>query len=152
MRAYVPAPTGSIRTEAIGDPAFVVDSAGIVTSWNAAAETFFNRKAADVVGLRCPAVVGACLPTGESVCSADCPLIQGFGINPGPPAVDLVVKTGDPSRRRRRATVQHIPLTDSAGRPTGLLHIVVPETPDDPRPPNGLSADELEEVAGTYLG
>ena len=113
-----------VNVDSIGDPAFVVDTHGVVVSCNQEAEWFFGRQAARLVGRRCYSVVHACLPTGEPACSADCPLIQGLGVLPGPPAVELVGHGGGNPPRRFAINIQHIPVSDPEGSPSGLLHIM----------------------------
>ena len=157
MSSWLPAPPpGSFKVDSIGDPAFTVDTSGIITGWNGAARRFFGKRAADVVGLPCPAVMRACLPTGESVCSAECPLIQGAGVEPGPPAVELMVRTVHRGARMRRAVVQHIPFSDTIGRAKGLLHIVVPAGEAAERSRQQVKQtspyDEPGAVPGWYLG
>jgi PAS domain-containing protein len=110
--------------DSIGDPAFVVDTHGVVVSCNKEAAWLFGRPARQVIGRRCFSVVRACLPSGEPACSARCPLVQGLGILPGPPAVELVVRGSGHPAARYAINVQHIPLTDTRGLPSGLLHIL----------------------------
>ena len=145
-----------IRAESIGDPAFVVDSFGVVTSWNQAATALFGRPAASVLGRRCAALRLGRLPGGELACTVDCPLIQGVGFEPGPPAVELAVRPGRWSfAASRNAYVQHLPLTDVIGRHSGILHVFVPvgalgTTGSEPVPAHG---DELRaDVPGLYFG
>ena len=113
-----------VNVDSIGDPAFVVDTHGVVVSCNGAAAWLFGRPASRVVGRRCYSVVGACLPSGELACSANCPLVQGLGVLPGPPAVELVVRGGGHPAARWAINVQHIPLDGAHRRPSGLLHIM----------------------------
>jgi PAS fold len=125
-----------VSVDSIGDPAFVADTHGVVVSCNQEAEWFFGRPADRMVGQRCYSVMRACLPTGELACSANCPLIQGLGVLPGPPAVELVARGGGRPPRRFAINVQHIPLSDTVGHPSGLLHIMTlagPAKDDDAR-------------------
>ena len=131
-----------VSVDSIGDPAFVVDTHGVVVSCNQEAEWFFNRPSARLIGRRCYSVVRACLPTGEPACSADCPLIQGLGVLPGPPAVELVGRGGGQPPRRFAINVQHIPLSDLNGSPSGMLHIMTLAGP----------ADGDDEYAGMSMG
>lgn len=120
-----------VDADSIGDPAFVVDTHGVVASCNRNAAWLFGRPVDQIVGRRCYSVVRAYLPSGEHACSASCPLIQGLGILPGPPAVELVVRGGGHPAARYAVNVQHIPLTDLGRRPSGLLHILtLAGTPD----------------------
>jgi hypothetical protein len=124
-RAFdLPSRVDVISADSIGDPAFVVDTDGVVVSCNEQAASLFGRPARQVVGRRCFSVMRACLPSGEPACSADCPLIQGLGIFPGPPAVEVVVRGVGHPASRYAINVQHIPLHDPYGRPSGLLHIL----------------------------
>ncbi|MEA2643383.1 MAG: fold [Chloroflexota bacterium] len=131
-----------INVDSIGDPAFVVDTHGVIVNCNQEAEWFFGRSADRVIGQRCYSVVRACLPTGEPACSADCPLIQGLGVMPGPPAVELVARGGGRPASRFAINVQHIPLSNPRGNPSGLLHILTLAGP----------ADEEDEYAGMSMG
>jgi hypothetical protein len=120
----VPSRVDVVGVDSIGDPAFVVDTHGVVVSCNQDASWLLGRPTRDLIGRPCYSVVRACLPDGVPACSANCPLIQGLGILPGPPAVELVVRgRGDPASRYA-INVQHIPLSDPGGRPSGLLHIL----------------------------
>jgi hypothetical protein len=136
-----------VDVESVGDPAFVVDTHGIVVSCNTDAAWLFGRPVRDVIGKRCFSVVRACLPSGEPACSASCPLIQGLGILPGPPAVELVVGGGRHPATRYTINVQHIPVSDPYGSPSGLLHIMTLAGP---------AAEGLESVdrslGASYLG
>ena len=136
-----------VRAESIGDAAFVVDTHGVVVSCNQEASWLFGRPARDVIGRRCYSVMRACVPNGEAACCAKCPLIQGLGILPGPPAVELVVRgRGDPASRYA-INVQHIPLTDPIGSPSGLLHIMTVAGPAD----DGAQDADMS-IGASYLG
>ena len=113
-----------IDVDSIGEPAFVVSTDGVVVSCNDDASRLFGRAASEVIGRKCYSVVRGCDPGGELACSANCPLVQGLGILPGPPAVELVVRGGGRPAARQLVNVQHIPLTNPQGRPSGLLHIL----------------------------
>jgi hypothetical protein len=136
-----------VSVDSIGDPAFVVDTHGVVVSCNQEAEWFFSRPSARLIGQRCYSVVRACLPTGEPACSADCPLIQGLGILPGPPAVELVTRGGGHPPRRFAINIQHVPLTDTQGSPSGLLHIMTLAGPA-----NGGGDEADMSMGASYLG
>ena len=136
-----------VRAESIGDAAFVVDTHGIVVSCNQEASWLFGRSASDVIGRRCYSVMRACVPNGEPACSAKCPLIQGLGILPGPPAVELVVRgRGDPASRYA-INVQHLPLSDPCGSASGLLHILTLAGPLDEHVQDGAMS-----MGASYLG
>jgi PAS domain-containing protein len=125
MRADVfPERLDVIDVDSIGEPAFVVGCDGVVVSCNDDASLLFGRPASQAIGRKCYSVVRGCLPSGEAACSANCPLIQGLGILPGPPAVELVVRGAGRPAARHLVSVQHIPLSDPRGRPSGLLHIL----------------------------
>lgn len=112
-----------IDVDSIGEAAFIVDCDGVMVSCNDDASRLFGRPASQVIGRKCFSVVRGCVPSGELACSANCPLVQGLGILPGPPAVELVVRGGGRPAARQPVNVQHIPLTDLRGSPSGLLHI-----------------------------
>ena len=132
MRAFdVPSRVDVVSVDSIGDPAFVVDTRGVVVSCNQEASWLLGRPARDVIGRRCYSMVRACLSDGQPACSANCPLIQGLGILPGPPAVELVVRGRGDSASRYAINVQHIPLSDPGGSPSGLLHILTLAGPGD---------------------
>ena len=113
-----------IDVDSIGEAAFVVGTDGVVVACNNDASLLFGRPASEVVGRKCYSVVRGCVPSGEPACSANCPLIQGLGILPGPPAVELVVRGGGRPAARQLVNVQHIPLSSPQGHPSGLLHIL----------------------------
>jgi PAS fold len=136
-----------VSVDSVGDPAFVVDTHGIVFSCNQEAEWFFNRRADALIGRRCYAVMRACLPGGEPACSVDCPLIQGLGVLPGPPAVELVGRGGGHPPRRFAINVQHIPLSSLDGSPSGLLHILTLAGPT-----NNGGEDGAMSMGASYLG
>lgn len=136
-----------VNVDSIGEPAFVVDTRGIVVSCNQDAAWLFGRPVSDVVGRKCFSVVRACLPSGEPACSANCPLIQGLGILPGPPAVELVTRGKGHPANRYAINVQHIPLSDTRGHPTGLLHILTLAGP-----PNQDDLDVDMRMGASYLG
>lgn len=153
MRAFdFPSRLDIVWTDAIGDPALVVDTTGIVVSCNKEAARLLGRSAGQVVGRRCAAVVRGCLPTGELICTADCPLVQGWGVQSGPPAVEMLVPGVGPHSERRPVVVHHIPVRDVKGRPSGVLHILKPSsetTPDNPRP---VTWSVEVSPPGSYLG
>lgn len=108
---------------------------------------FFNRPAARLIGQKCYSVVRACFPTGEPACSADCPLIQGLGVLPGPPAVELVGRGGGQPPRRFAINVQHIPISNPGGNPSGMLHIMTLAGPA-----NDDGDDAAMSIGASYLG
>ena len=136
-----------VSVHSIGDPAFVVDRHGVVVSCNREASWLLGRAARDVIGRQCYSVVRACIPNGEPACSASCPLIQGLGILPGPPAVELVERgRGDPATRVT-INVQHIPLSEPGGSPSGLLHLLTLAGPADEG-----DRDASMSLGASYLG
>ena len=131
-----------VSVDSIGDPAFVVDTRGVVVTCNQEASWLLGRPVRDVIGRRCYSVVRACVPNGEPACSPNCPLIQGLGILPGPPAVELVVRGRGAPASGYTINVQHIPLSEPGGSPSGLLHLLTLAGP----------ADEDAQDAGMSLG
>jgi hypothetical protein len=123
-------PSGAdiVRTDGVGEPAFVVDTDGYVASCNKAAAWLFGLPTDHIVGRRCFAIVRGCLPRGEPVCSLDCPLSQGGGIQFHPPAVEMVVRAA--GHLRLPVLMRHVPLHDVHGRPSGLLHLIAPTDAD----------------------
>jgi PAS domain-containing protein len=136
-----------VIVDSIGDPAFVVDTHGVVMSCNQEAAWLVGRPVRQVIGRTCFSVVRACLPSGELACSANCPLIQGLGVLPGPPAVELVVRGRGVPATRHAINVQHIPLSDSHGSPSGLLHIMTLAGPADEDVQNAAMS-----MGASYLG
>lgn len=128
-----------ISTDAIGDAALVVDTGGIVVSCNKEAAWLLGRAASQVVGRRCAAVVRGCLPTGELICTADCPLVQGWGLQSGPPAVQMLVPGAGPHSQWRPVVVHHIPVRDMQGRPSGVLHVLKPSGESPPNNPGHIT-------------
>ena len=136
-----------VSVDSVGDPAFVVDTHGVIVSCNQEAEWLFGRTGDQVIGRRCYSVVRACLPNGEPACSADCPLIQGLGVLPGPPAVELVARGGGRPASRFAINVQHIPLSNVRGHPSGLLHIMTLAGPA-----SDGDEDAAMSMGASYLG
>jgi hypothetical protein len=120
-----------VDVDSIGDPAFIVDTRGVIVSCNQDAAWLFGRPIRSVIGRRCYSVVRACLSNGEPACSPNCPLIQGLGVLPGPPAAELVVRGRGDSPTRYAINVQHIPVSDPLGSSSGLLHIMTLAGPAD---------------------
>jgi PAS domain-containing protein len=153
MRALeFPSRLDIVWTDAIGDPALVVDTDGMVVSCNKAAARFLGRPATQVVGRRCAAVVRGCLPTGQLICTADCPLIQGWGLQSGPPAVEMLVSAAGPHSKRRPVVMHHIPVTDMQGRPSGVLHVLKPSSESQPNHPEAVTWSMEASTSGNYLG
>ena len=142
-----PSRVNVVSVDSIGDPAFVVDTHGVVVSCNQEAAWLFGRPVDRFVGLKCFSVVRACLPSGEPACSANCPLIQGLGVLPGPPAVELVARGRGAPATRYAINVQHIPLSDPLGSPSGLLHIMTLAGPADED-----DKDAEMSMGASYLG
>jgi hypothetical protein len=142
----------TVRTDAIGDPALLVDTAGIVVSCNKEAACLLGRPASRVVGRRCATVVRGCLPTGELVCTADCPLVQGWGLQSGPPAVEMLVSSGGQRSERRPVVVHHIPVRDIQGRASGVLHILKPSSESPPNNPAAVTWSVETTTPGNHLG
>ena len=135
-----------VSVDSIGDPAFVADTRGVVVTCNQEASWLLGRPARDVIGRRCYSVLRACIPDGEPACSANCPLIQGLGILPGPPAVELVMRGRGNPASRYTINVQHIPLREPGGNPSGILHLLPLAGPadEDVKPPSlRLGASDL---------
>ncbi len=128
-----------VRIDAIGDPAILIDTTGIVVGCNEQAFRLLGRPASRVVGRRCATVVRGCLPTAELVCTADCPLVQGWGLLSGPPAVEMLIPNGRPRSERRAVAVHHIPVMDMEGRASGVLHILKPSYESPPSPPGPVT-------------
>lgn len=57
------------------DPAFAVNSEGLISAWNAGAEKLFGRPAAEALGQRCGALVNGSDECG-AVCSENCTVRQ----------------------------------------------------------------------------
>ena len=138
-----------VSVDSIGDPAFVVDTHGVVVSCNQDASWLLGRPARDMIGRRCYSVVRASIPNGEAACSASCPLIQGLGILPGPPAVELVVRGRGYPASRSTINVQHIPLSDPHGNPSGLLHVMTLAGPAIEK--EDVAAGDMS-LSASYLG
>ncbi len=136
-----------VSVDSIGDPAFVVDTHGVVVSCNQEAQWFFSRRTDALIGRRCYDVVQACLPGGEPACSFECPLIQGPCVLPGPPAVELVGPGAGHPPRRFAINLQHIPLSDPYGSQSGLLHILTLAGPVN----DNIQQDAMG-LGASYLG
>jgi PAS domain-containing protein len=153
VRAFeFPSRLDIVWTDAIGEPALVVNTAGIVVSCNKDAARLLGRSVGQVVGRRCAAVVRGCLPTGELICTADCPLVQGWGVQPGPPAVEMLVPGVGPHSARRPVVVHHIPVRDIRGRPSGVLHVFKPSGESPPNNPGRVTWSMEVSPPGNHLG
>jgi PAS domain-containing protein len=139
MSAFEFSRSDVVWTDAIGDPALVVNTAGIVVSCNKEAAWLLGRSPSQVVGRRCATVVRGCLPTGELICTADCPLVQGWGLQSGPPAVDMLVPRAGRRSERRPVVVHHIPVRDTQGRASGVLHILKPSSESSATNPGAVT-------------
>ena len=83
MSAFdLPSRRDVVDVDSIGDPAFIVDTRGVIVSCNPDAAWLFGRPIRSVIGRRCYSVVRACLSNGEPACSPNCPLIQGLRFSP----------------------------------------------------------------------
>src|ERR1700687_2891562 len=92
MRVFgTPSRLDVVSIDGIADPALVVDTFGVVVSCNNEAARLLGCTAAQTLGRHCAAVVRGTLPTGELACTADCPLVQGWGLQLGPPAVEMLI-------------------------------------------------------------
>ena len=153
MRIFgLPSRLDVVSIDVIADPALVVDTFGIVVSCNNEAARLLGCTAGQTLGRHCAAVVRGTLPTGELVCTADCPLVQGWGLQPGPPAVEMLIPGTGARAKRRTVVVHHIPVKDVQGRASGVMHLFKPHGES---PPDGENAVRcLMEIAtpGNYLG
>lgn len=132
MSAFdLPSRRDVVDVDSIGDPAFIVDTRGVIVSCNPDAAWLFGRPIRSVIGRRCYSVVRACLSNGEPACSPNCSLIQGLGVLPGPPAAELVVRGRGDSPTIYAINLQHIPVSDPLGSSSGLLHIMTLAGPAD---------------------
>jgi hypothetical protein len=141
-----------VWTDAIGDPALVVDTTDIVVSCNKEAAWLLGRSASQVVGRRCATVVRGCLPTGELMCTVDCPLVQGWGVQSGPPAVEMLVPRAGRHSERRPVVVHHIPVRDIQGRASGVLHVLKPVSESPPNNPGAVMWSVEVSPPGNHLG
>ena len=141
-----------VSIDAIADPALVVDTFGIVVSCNNEAARLLGCTPGQTLGRHCAAVVRGTLPTGELVCTADCPLVQGWGLQPGPPAVEMLIPGTGARAKRRPVVVHHIPVKDVQGRASGVMHLFKPHGESPPDGENTVRC--LMEIAtpGNYLG
>jgi len=78
--------------ESTSDPAFVVDSSGLIVAWNHAAEEMFEKKAAETIGKPCGQILQGTNERGP-VCSRDCTVQQAIRKHHPIHNFDLQVKT-----------------------------------------------------------
>jgi diguanylate cyclase (GGDEF)-like protein len=120
MTASAPARLPAItddQVQALADPAFVTDPAGMVAVWNRAAAHLLGYSSAEAVGSRCATLLDGVGPGGAQVCTHPCPMLLGllptrrsqrnaqrFGRHP-----DML--TRDTSGERASVTVIAVPVT-----------------------------------------
>jgi PAS domain S-box-containing protein len=81
-------------TESTSDPAFAVDSQGLIAAWNAAAEVLFALPASEAIGRPCGEIVQGTDECGL-VCSQDCTVRQALGKRHPISNFDLQVDTAN---------------------------------------------------------
>ncbi|HET6309654.1 MAG TPA: hypothetical protein VFH00_01465, partial [Candidatus Nitrosotalea sp.] len=71
---------------------------------------------------------------------------------PGPPAVEMLVPGPGPRSRRRPVLIHHVPVRDTDGRPSGVLHLFGPQGEPDPKEPVAVTWSVDVGPPGNYLG
>ena len=153
MRIFgLPSRLDVVSIDGIADPALVVDTFGIVVSCNNEAARLLGCTADQTLGRHCAAVVRGTLPTGELVCTADCLLVQGWCLQPGPPAVEMLIPGTGARAKRRTVVVHHLPVKDLQGRASGVMHLFKPRGESPPDGENAVRCLMEITTPGNYLG
>jgi PAS domain S-box-containing protein len=106
--------------EGAGDPAFVVNGAGVIIAWNAAAKELFGLSDAEVLGKECWAIVDGFDSRGARVCMRDCAVLEIARRHRRLSSFEVRVKTAGGKRKWVRVSV----LVASARETQALVHIV----------------------------
>jgi len=75
----------------------VIDDAGLVVSWNEAAERLLGRSAADAVGRHCHEVMHGLTPAGAPLCGPDCAVVALCRQGNAPRRFEMVARRPDGS-------------------------------------------------------
>lgn len=128
-----------------GDGAFVIDEAGRIQLWNAAAERLLGHAAAETVGRLCCDVLVGRRPSGEPLCGRQCQIRQAVAL--GKPVESFEVQTRTRSGRPVRINVSTLVVEAEPGEPPLTVHLFrVVARPEEPPAP--LPEPALEERLG----
>jgi PAS domain S-box-containing protein len=106
--------------ESTSDPAFVVDSEGLVVAWNQAAEALFDLPAPEAVGRPCGEILQGTDECG-SVCSEDCTIRQAVANRHPIGNFDLLTNT---ARGRQWCNVSVVVAENGSSTNPYALHIL----------------------------
>ncbi|HEY7783543.1 MAG TPA: LuxR C-terminal-related transcriptional regulator [Pyrinomonadaceae bacterium] len=106
--------------ESTSDPAFVVDSEGLVVAWNQAAEALFDLPAREAVGRPCGEILQGTDECG-SVCSEDCTIRQAVANRNPIGNFDLLTNT---ARGRQWCNVSVVVAENGSSTNPYALHIL----------------------------
>ena len=108
--------------ESTCDPAFAVDSEGMIAVWNTGAENLFARSAADCVGQPCSDIVNGMDECG-AVCSQNCTVRQAVERRHPVGNFDLQVET---ARGKQWCNLSVLTADDNGSSRPYAIHIVRP--------------------------
>jgi PAS domain S-box-containing protein len=108
--------------ESTYDAAFAVDSEGIISSWNAAAESLFGRTASDVIGRACGEILQGADECG-AVCSQNCTVRQAIASHHPVGNFDLRVESAN---GRQWCNVSVLIAEDSGSTRPTAIHVLRP--------------------------
>lgn len=137
------------------DPAFAVDAAGRVVSWNRAAEGLIGYRADTVVGKRCDEVVCGRDIFDNRFCDKVCPLKNM--VRRGEPVHHFHLKVRDSGGQYRRTSVATVVLPDPENSGYLIVHLLqpAPQAQFDPIVDEGedpvVVLQELEEPRGPRM-
>jgi DNA-binding CsgD family transcriptional regulator len=106
-------------------PALVTDASGHITSWNHAAERFFERQTGQVLGRRCYDIVGGRDVFGNRFCHENCAVMSMGRKNEAVHAFELAVAIPPRSEQPLHVSVFQF-RADSGPASTQLVHVFEP--------------------------
>lgn len=84
-----------VKLGASPEATVVIDEAGVVVSWNAAAEHLLGRPAEDAVGRHCHEVMHGLTPAGAPLCGPECAVIALCRQGTAPRRFEMVARRPD---------------------------------------------------------
>jgi PAS domain S-box-containing protein len=86
-----------VKLGASPEATVVIDDAGLIVSWNDAAERLLGRPAADALGRHCHEVMHGLTPAGAPLCGPDCAVIALCRQGTAPRRFEMVARRPDGS-------------------------------------------------------
>lgn len=107
-----------------GDAAFLVTMDGTIVAWNERATEFFGVAPWHACQKDCATVVRAFTPSGDVVCTPDCPVRARAGHAIVTPEIRVNVLVDDVPSNVRHAHVHHLPIVHEDAGPLAILHVI----------------------------